>query len=97
MRNIGTFFASSERFGVEGFLALAMALRDLAGKLALVRQYYLFGQWGHEVDEISARDVHECIIFGSLGPCRFAHNVWLSFCFVHRPDKWLRKRAVSIL
>ena len=34
----GTFFAASEGFGVEGFLAFAVGLWDFAGELAFVRQ-----------------------------------------------------------
>jgi len=34
----GTFFAASEGFGVEGFLAFAVGLWDFAGELALVGQ-----------------------------------------------------------
>ena len=42
-----TFFAASEGFGVEGFLAFAVGLRDLAGELALVGQDELLAQTCH--------------------------------------------------
>lgn len=35
-RTVCTFFAAAEGFGVEGFLAFAVGLRDFAGEFALV-------------------------------------------------------------
>ena len=42
-----TFFAASECFGMEGFLAFAVGLWDLAGELALVGQDELLAQTCH--------------------------------------------------
>ena len=62
----GTFFAASEGFGVEGFLAFAVGLRDLAGELALVGQDELLAQTRHVMVQFSARDIDKSIVLAAM-------------------------------
>jgi hypothetical protein len=61
-----TFFAASESFGVECFLIFAVALWNLAGELALVREDRFPAQRGHERVQLSARDFDEGVLFAAV-------------------------------
>ena len=62
----GTFFAASEGFGVEGFLAFAVGLGDFTGELALVGQDELLAQTCHVMVQFSARDVDKSIVLAAM-------------------------------
>ena len=61
-----TFFAASEGFGVEGFLAFAVGLWDFAGEFALVGQDELLAQTCHVMVQFSAHDVDKSIVLTAV-------------------------------
>jgi len=89
-----TFFAAFECFGVEGFLAFAMALRDFAREFAFVWEDGLFAERGRECVKLSARHVDKGVFFF---PGRCVDGLWRRFRLVHSPYKRLCKRAIVVL
>lgn len=61
-----TFFAASEGFGVEGFLAFTVGLRDFAGEFALVGQDEFLAETRHMMVQFSAHDVDKSFVLTAM-------------------------------
>jgi len=82
-----TFFAALERFGVESFLALAVALWDFACEFPFVREDCFLVEGGHEDIELTSRHVDKSVVVISIQ--RALDDFWRGFRLVHSPDQWL--------